>query len=369
MSNPKHQHFIPKSYLKNFAQQEQGKFFVEAKLKSEDKPKEKLLSIQDICVDKNLYTIPHAQGDDKYKIERYYAENIDAVYPEIYALLTDSSITYITLKQRAEIVMTTMSLFFRTPKFLNLNERRVNLILDYAVKNHIDEKGIVKYKFRDYDFNFHIDEIENVKTHLRIKNKIKFLQEHLKTWHQFIEFKVKSGLVVYRMYQDNELITSDNPVSMRSMAGNPFNVFDPTNIISVPLDNKHYLTIMPNTEEATLDRIHRGERDIWFGLTTNSEVEENSEDWILGKPGSVTKHLNDQIKYNALTAENFQAVEDTEERAVDAIKLWELINRTGFRNQQVADLVKEQRKKRIHKDDPEMQKIVLELAQAGFLTV
>ena len=59
MSKPKHQHFIPKSYLKNFAVAEGNKYFVEAKLSSENSSKENLISIRDICVDKNIYTLPH----------------------------------------------------------------------------------------------------------------------------------------------------------------------------------------------------------------------------------------------------------------------------------------------------------------------
>jgi len=370
MSKPKHQHFIPKSYLKNFAVLQNEKFFVEAKLKTEDQPKGQLLSIRDVCVDKNLYTLPHIEGDDKYSLEKYYADNIDAVYPEVYELLTGPSKTYITKKQRAQIVMTTMSLFFRTPKFLNLNERRTNLILEYGVRNHINNEGYVKFKFQDNDFNFHVDTIEEVRANLKIKHKLKFLREHLDAWRKFVEFKINAGLTVYHIYEDLELITSDNPVRMHSVAGNRFSVFDPTNIISVPLDNKHFLIIFPNTESAMHDRIFREERDKWFGLTSNLEVDRNSEDWIIGKPKSIHAHIADQKKYGEHNTENLQAVEDMKEKAFDVKDLFFIIEKAGtLANQKVADKVKELRKKRIHRDDPEMQKMVLELARCGFLTV
>ena len=370
MSKPKHQHYIPKSYLKNFALTQDDKFFVEAKLKDEDAPKERLLSIRDICVEKNLYTLPHIDGEDKYSLEKYYAENIDAVYPEVYELLTDSTRSFITTKQRTQIVMTTMSLFFRTPKFLNHNERRTNLILDYGIKNYMDEKGFVKFKFQTNQFNFHIDNIEEVKANLKIKHKLNFLTDHLDAWQKFIQFKVNAGLTVFHIYEELDLITSDNPVTMHSVVGNSFNVFDPTNIISLPLDNKHYLTIFPNTESAMLDRIFRGERDKWFGLTTNLETDRNSEDWILGKPNSIKAHIVDQIKYGEYNAENLQAVEDIKEKALDTKRLMEIIEKVGtIAHPSVANFVRELRKKRIHRDDPEMQKMVLELARYGFLTL
>ena len=370
MSKPKHQHFIPKSYLKNFAVKKGDKFFVEGKRKDEEKPKENLISIRDICVDKNLYTIPHIEGDDKFEIEKYYAENIDAVYPEVYALLTNPDITYITAEQRGQIIMTTMSLFFRTPKFLNFNVRSMNKILDYAATNKIDSDGKVKFKFRDYDFNFHIDDIEEVRTDLKIQNKLKFLREHLSDWQEFVKYKLKAGISVFHIHEEINLITSDNPVIMRNVLGNSFNIFDPSNIILVPLDSKHFLTIFPNTESVLTDRIFRGERDKWFALTSNSDIEQNAEEWIIGSHDSVKKHLADQVKYNIENKENLQAVENIKEKAKDMIDLTYLLEEVGtFAHQRIADKVKELRKKNIYRDDPEMQKIVLELARFGFLTI
>jgi len=371
MSKPKHQHFIPKSYLKNFSIEKDGKFFLEGKLRTDDKPKDRLLSIRDICVDKNLYTIPNLKEENKYALEKYYATQIDEIYPEIYELLIDPSITYITPKQRAQIIMTTMSLFFRTPKFLNFNERRLSLILNHAVNNFQDKAGQVKYKFRDFDFDFNIKNIEDVIVNLKIKNKLKFLSEHLDDWNKFIQFKFKAGLMVFEIYEDVDLITSDNPVIMHSIEGNPFNVFDPTNIISLPIDSKHYLTIFPNSEEASLNRIFKGKRDKMFAIGTNYQVDENSEEWILGRPNSITAHIEDQLKYGAYTLDNLQIVEDTKERATDMKQLWEILESTGgvIAHTKVAEKIRELRKKRIHKDDPEMQHFILELAKHGYLTV
>jgi len=146
MSKPKHQHYIPKSYLKNFALEQDGKYLVEAKLKSEEHPKDRLISIKDICVDKNIYTLPDDAGDDKYALEKYYAREIDSVYPEIYQLLTDEAVTIITDDQRRKIILTTMSLFFRTPKFMNLNKRRINSMLDFVVKRFVNDKGWVRVR-------------------------------------------------------------------------------------------------------------------------------------------------------------------------------------------------------------------------------
>ncbi|MDB5117051.1 MAG: hypothetical protein JWQ79_2543 [Mucilaginibacter sp.] len=117
MSKLQHQHFIPRSYLKNFSVTQDDKHFVEAKLRNDAAPKKDLISIKDICVNKNLYTLPNKTGDEKYALENYYADEIDKVYPEVYEWLVNPQIVKIDPEQRIKIVMTTMSLFFRTPKF------------------------------------------------------------------------------------------------------------------------------------------------------------------------------------------------------------------------------------------------------------
>jgi len=368
MSKPKHQHFIPRSYLKNFAVNQDDKLLVEAKLRDESTPKKDLISIKDICVNKNIYTIPNKEGDEKYALEKYYASEIDEVYPEVYELLVNPKISKISVEQRGKIIRTTMSLFFRTPKFLNDNQRTINATLDYGVRNFQDKDGNIKFKFREHNLDFNVNDIEEIRNNLKIANKVNFLQGHLKDWHEFISFKLQAPISVYRIYDDIELITSDNPVIMHSVKGNTFDLFDPTNMISLPLDNKHYLSIFPNTEEAMLDTIYRTDRDKWFALTTNIQVEKNCEDWIIGKPNSVIAHLADQIKYNEETPENLQAEQDMKQRAEDGLQLAAIMEQYGFFHAEVAQKVREMLKQKIHQDDREIQKISNRLNQFGFNT-
>ena len=118
MSNPKRQHFLPKSALKTFAEKNEDKYFVEvgSVLTGEVKYP---VSITDICVSKNLYTLPDVEDASKYVVEKMYAEQIDAVYPEVYQWLTDPNIDHITDEQRHKILNVVISLYFRNHRFLN----------------------------------------------------------------------------------------------------------------------------------------------------------------------------------------------------------------------------------------------------------
>ncbi|WP_410478545.1 hypothetical protein [Pedobacter gandavensis] len=69
---------------------------VEAKRRNELEPKKDLISTRDICVSKNLYTIPNKDGDEKFALEKYSAKEIVAVYPEVSGWLVDPTLTKIT---------------------------------------------------------------------------------------------------------------------------------------------------------------------------------------------------------------------------------------------------------------------------------
>jgi Protein of unknown function (DUF4238) len=367
MSKPRHQHYIPKSYLKNFSLERDGKYFVEAKLQNEAAPKEKLISTHDICVNKNIYTLPDGVADDKYAIEKYYASEIDAVYPEIYQLLTDETVTAIDDEQRRKIILTTMSLFFRTPKFLNLHSQRVNRSLDMAVERFIDAEGWVRIQLNGIQLDFHIDQVDFVRTQLQITNKLNFLQQHLKDLHDFVDFKMKAGLSVITVTGEIDLITSDNPVEMHSIFKNQFDPFDPSNMIQLPLDNRHYLIIYPNTEKVIEKMVFRSSRDFYFALTSNYNAEKNAEDWILGKPGTIHKHLDDQKKHWAETPENLEKMKKFEDLAKDAREISTLIDKYGITHELTLHRMTEMLAHPLHVNDIELREAYDDLKAKGYV--
>ncbi|RZJ92147.1 MAG: DUF4238 domain-containing protein [Chryseobacterium sp.] len=368
MSNPKRQHFIPRSYLKNFAVKQDDKYFVEAKMLNESGVKENLLSIVDICVSKNLYTVPQAEGEEKYAIEKYYANEVDGIYPEIYKLLTNTEISELTEDQRRKIILTTMSLFFRTPKFLNMNNKYLEAVLDHAIEHHMDSSGMVKFENTDFKLDFHVSTLGEIREELKLQNKLNFIENHMKDLHEFVEYKLQAGLMVIEITGDGDLITSDNPVIMKSQKSSNFDVFDPTNIINLPIDNKHYLMIAPNSEGAMKDQVFRSSHsDIMFVLSNNLQVEQNAESWIFGKPGTVSSHISDQIKYNELTAENLKHLEDMQTRSKNYVELSALIDELGITHQNVIAYMAALLEDPLHCDDPNIREDYEQLKKLGYV--
>lgn len=332
MSNPVRQHFIPQSYLRNFAKNENGKYFVDALAKNSTEIK-KGLSIKDICVEKNIYTFTGIETDKKYDLEKFYATNVDAVYPEVYSLLTNPDIDKIDSGSKAKIILTISSLFFRTPKFLNYKNKNSDDIYDHLANFADKTTGEINYKFKGSAYNFNINEIGEVKQAARLKNKEQFLVNHLSDWNKFVHLKMDCGISVIKIVDEIDLITSDNPVAIRAMKTNYWEVediFDPNNMIQIPLDKKHFLYIYPNSEKELKQTFWRSEGKLWNALTCNHEMADLSEKWILGFPGSIEAHISNTIKYNEETIENEKSIEDEKQRALLLQELYDLQVKHSF---------------------------------------
>jgi len=367
INKPEHQHFIPRSYLRNFAQQEKDKRFVDA---VEISTKRKIhISTKDICVKKGLYTLPKTSNKDPYTLEKYYAAHVDDVYPDVYKLLLDKGVTSISGKQKHKILNTLLSLYFRTPKFLHAHNDLTDKIIDRAVQLTDDAKDEISMDFNGRPLKFKRSEIEETKKELREENRQIFLATQFEYWHKFVTYKYECTISVFEVEGDIDLITSDNPVNIHSAVQNRFNLFDPTNVIQVPLDRRHYLFVYPNTEQSGTNKINRGVRDKYFALTSNLQTERQSEKWVIGFPGTVEKHFDDQRKYGEMNEENLKVVENMEQKTKQMVELVSIAEANGFFSQAVANKVKELRKLQCFEGDHDLNNIVIELAKRGFLTV
>ncbi|MDQ6482419.1 DUF4238 domain-containing protein [Dyadobacter sp. LHD-138] len=369
-NRPEHQHFIPKSYLKKFAiKKGKSKFFLEAKQLGSDRIYRDM-STRDICVQSNLYTVPDEDIEKRYVLENYYAHNVDAAYPEIYDILTDEKRNYISTDQKYKILYTVISLYFRTPKFLNAISFADDLELEKSVERQ-DGRGLIKIEWNDgYKSLFHVDDLNEEKLRRREFNRIKFLRTHLEEWHNFVYNKNHGVINVFKVPHSVPLITSDNPIQIGSDHAD-VNLFSPDNFIQLPLGPHLLLWIAPysiNNDRSQLNKIYRQYRDESFAVTSNSTVERLAERWIFGQPGSISQHISDQIRFNKPEVAE-PLVEGLIKKTYELMQLVSLMERHGLASIIVANKVKEMRRLAIFKDSLELQGIIEALAKRGFLTV
>jgi hypothetical protein len=303
MSEPVRQHYIPKSYLKYFATEEKDNFIVDIY----DERNEKLLPRQDIssiCLKRNLYTLDSEDPNKKYFLELFYAEHVDQHFSEIHDLLTDPEVTTISIEQKQKIISCLLSLYFRTTKFLNGGYSFFERFIDRALSMQPDKEEM-SVVYLEQRFKFKRSEVHLFKAKMKEEFRHAFVLSHVEQWTNFFHNKLQNGITICKITEDVNLITSDNPVIIESYdPTRRFNLYDETNIIQVPIDQKHYLFVQPNEVGHAPLNIVRSDRDARSAVTNNRLMQKNSERWIISDVGGIERHLQEQIKYDAPTAEN-----------------------------------------------------------------
>jgi hypothetical protein len=367
MSKPERQHFIPKSYLNNFGIEEGDKCFIHGKRKNSDEIKR--LSTKDICLERNLYTIPTNDETKKFDIEHFYANNVDNKFSFLYDFLTNRENDYIDFETRLKIISTSLSLYFRTPKFLNIQ----NKIFENIVKDLFENPEIENLEINLFGEKTSITrkEAEDLIKEKKESNRIKFLFQHLISYEKFVQSKLLDTIWVYHVYDETELITCDNPVIIRPNADptkpnfdfieyenieiDPFN---PTNIIYLPINNKTLLAILPKIDIKPNEYIRRLEIGKIDVLMYNSDIQKYSEDWILGSKESIENHLKDQLEYNVENEENLKLVNDYQDKVIQLNEMTILMEKHGVKSPIVLDKIEQMKKQKHISEDKNFQNIV-----------
>lgn len=364
MSEPKNHHYIPQSYLRNFAEEKKGEHYVYVRNAGE---KFHPTNVKNICSETYFYSIPDADDDKRNIVEKYYAENIDNNFSEITKIVTDDKITEIDRKTRVKIITSALSLYFRTPKFLNFYKDHLLKVSELARKYTLESTEVHTIEFLGKKFDLRNVDYVGLENNLIKQNKIFFLQEHFEIFNLFTDFKLEDGISVKKIIDDSEFITSDNPVIIRNSGNAPFNLFDPENIIHLPINHKYLLSILPKSEKEFRGKLMRIEGRLRSVLVINSDVEKNSERWIIGSKNSIDNHIYDQFKYNQPTPENEKWVSDSEKQAEmlgDLIKILERTN--GNITDEFIVALKILNKNELFKDDPNLSRNIEDLRLKGY---
>lgn len=374
MGEPKHQHYIPKSYLKYFAQKtEKGLYMVDTLLEGENETI-KQLTTTNICVQKNIYTFPLNEPGDRFALEKFYAVEVDAVYPEVYAMLTNPNITVINADDKRKILNTLLSLYFRTPKFLNERIATFDRMVDRMATASTDPEAVIKMGQADgTQLEVKIKDLEDFREQRKTKMKQDFLIKHFAAWQEFVKYKMECNIEVITVTDDMPLITCDNPVAVMDMDGqaNDGQVFSPHNIIEMPIDPRTYVIIYPNSvSENNRLRISRAKRDKFFAAGVNRSIEKNSDIRLIAFPGDLQKSFDIMAELDKETPENLAEFDKLIQKTIAASELADIIKQQGTSIcQPVADKVKEMRQNNLLDDNEYFQMLILALARKGYLTV
>ena len=286
------QHFVPRVYLKHFAEKKENEYFIDVF----DKKLEKYFNtnIKMICAEKNLYTLKQNSKiiGDKFVIEKMYSNYIEPLYLKSYNILTDDAITTISNTERAEIIIGIFQLYMRNPKHLNkaISMHKTRLTNEIMIAKSKKLKGIT---YLNEDFSFREWEDDDIIKSIIEKIANSFKNNHIVATRKICEFHSYVKIEISKITDDSEFITSDNPLSIEDFVLKNDNPFSYSKEFILPLNKKYILRLFHETSK-DLNFIYR--KTIFKGTTElfNDNINKDTARFLLGSKKSIIEHFDIQ---------------------------------------------------------------------------
>jgi hypothetical protein len=306
----KRQHYVPRTYLKHFSTERAGELFIKA-LPTADCKEERIIemNISNVCLQKDLYTLPRDTAEERMLIEKFYSENYEVHYNKIYEILIDPDKKTLTDEERELIISTVVTMFYRTTKWVNLHNEFFNRVLEQAYFM-CQQTGKDYFMFEKQKILIAGKTLEQLQKENKYESRPAQVLTQLQVALRLIKLRtIRDGIYVSKLVDQNcDFITSDNPVVYSNINSGHVAPFDPTNILKLPLDNKHMLFLMPYSDKETKHLLLRhnvsGTMCFTEKLTSNYEQFRNTERFLLGSESSLKGYLaTKEISERPLTEE------------------------------------------------------------------
>jgi len=250
----KKHHFVPRTYLKNFSIKKNDDFYVNVLHK--DQPPEKVFesNIINVCAENHLYTLSGNYAP-KQMLEDIYSNIFENQYDNLYSVLTNDSIVEISPEIKKSIVSAVITMFYRTKKWINIysshtDERMSKLYQmskQFNVDSYINSEGkTISIKGKT---------LKELQDDEKNKSRIPLIITQLKAALRLIEAKQHDNIYVFKIIDENEFITSDNPVLPMNINKQRTIPFDIDNAYYLPISNKYLLSLFPR--EADLPVVNK----------------------------------------------------------------------------------------------------------------
>jgi len=252
----KKHHSVPKTYLKNFATRKNDDYYVNILKKDESCDKIVESKISDICAENHLLK-PDTTDKSKQKLEDIYTDIFENHYDNLFSVLTDDKVLEISNELKKSIVSAVVTMFYKTRKW--------NDLLGYHTDGNMQKIDQLRNQFKvDHYFNsqgLQVDFKDKTLEELEVSHKnitrIPLLITQLKVALKLIEAKQFDCINVYKIADDSEFITSDNPVLAINMQKMRTKHFDVENAYYLPISNKYLIAIFPKDKLPSQNKIIR----------------------------------------------------------------------------------------------------------------
>lgn len=286
----KSQHYVPRTYLKNFSVKRKKNYYICAAYK--DNLSHFIFpNIVNVCLENNIYTLKGETAEQRQAIEKFYSENIESDYQEVYDTLTDKDILVIDEDMHYKIILTVVTMLYRTSKWLNLHndfrERALERVFNLCKQENKDY-----FFFEKVRYSIKGKTLKEIQKEFKENEKDFEILTQLDVALRLAEIRCFDGIMVTKVQPEDYLITSDNPVILSNIQPGHIAPFDPENMINLPLDDSHVLTILPHSQRPGNHRIvrHNPQSTMSHGkmISNNTSQLQNCYKHILGHKKGLT---------------------------------------------------------------------------------
>lgn len=274
------QHYVPRVYLKNFAEKRGKEFYVNVfdKIKNSHFPS----NIKGICSSRHLYTLDDNSivSNDKMAIEKAYSGFLEPTYEEAYNVLTNNKVRYISNQQRANIIVGILHLYHRNPAYLNriLSKHLSNLKLRYEAAIIRKERGVT---YLQLDFSFREFSYEEIEKEIKAKVFKMFKETHFR-WTTEMSALHEFTIIQVDIINDYaNFLTGDNPLSLENLFAENDEPFSKATEFSIPI-NKKYLVTISHDKTKRVNEIYRYYIRSGNANMVNQKIFDTSSRFIIG---------------------------------------------------------------------------------------
>jgi hypothetical protein len=242
MGETRRMHFVPRTYLKYFAEDRGWQYYLYALTKETGKIFNP--NIANVCLETDLYLLDGDTEEERQALEKLYRELFEDGYDAIYKILTDDKRDYITMEERYDIISFVVSMFYRNNSWV----AGYNTLMDETIAKAFSlakENGKDSFFFGEREISITGKSLEDLQKEDRDKDRQLMATVAMENIFKLTRLRVVNDVVTVIKTTD-EMMTSDNPVTFRAETpGRRPIPLDPTNTLSIPIDKYHLLQLRP----------------------------------------------------------------------------------------------------------------------------
>ena len=123
------QHFVPRTYLKNFAVKKKDSFKINV-VDKDDLSRLFFTNIINVCIENDFYTLEGKTKEERQLIESFYSDAIESQYGDCYKILVDPAIRDIDPTIHESIIACAITMMYRTTRWIHLHNEFMNRVLE-----------------------------------------------------------------------------------------------------------------------------------------------------------------------------------------------------------------------------------------------